>query len=209
MASESISGAVISFCLKQHGAALRAPQIMHMLLHMHITDKLRARFDVKVDRSGGLDACWPWTAATLPKGYGYFSVGSRTDGTQRTAYAHRVAYTIAHGPIPDGLHVLHKCDSPGCCNPAHLRVGTNRDNVNDMVTKCRQSRGDAHWSRADPSRVPRGESRGRSKLRTDDVRKIRSRRDAGETMTALASAFGVSASVIRMVVLRKSWTHVD
>lgn len=77
--------------------------------------------------------CLEWTGATL-KGYGQVGDG------QKVLYAHRVAYELAYGPIPDGLHVLHRCDNPPCCEPSHLFVGTHAENMTDMADKGR-----AHW----------------------------------------------------------------
>lgn len=76
--------------------------------------------------------CHEWTAGRFEKGYGVF----RNDG--RNLRAHRVAYEIAFGPIPDGMLVLHKCDNPACVNPDHLFVGSQKDNMQDMVKKGRQ-----------------------------------------------------------------------
>lgn len=83
---------------------------------------LAERFWEKVDRSAGPDACWPWTSATQPNGYGYFMC----DGDR---YAHRLAYTLAVGPIPAGLQIDHLCRNRGCVNPAHLEPVTPRENV--------------------------------------------------------------------------------
>jgi len=87
-----------------------------------------------VDRSGGAAACWPWLGETNQKGYGRITMNK----TPRVRLlAHRVAWEIANGPVPSGLWVLHHCDHPGCCNPRHLWLGTNRDNVLDMWRKGR------------------------------------------------------------------------
>ncbi len=93
----------------------------------------------RVDRSGGPDACWPWTGPRDHKGYG--RVG-------RSHKAHRLAWESVNGPIPQmpghhGACVLHRCDEPPCCNPAHLFLGTNRDNVADMKRKGRMVSRDA------------------------------------------------------------------
>lgn len=88
---------------------------------------LAERLWARVERRGPGE-CWEWTAHRLPKGYGVFGPG---------VVAHRVAWEVAHGPIPDGLHVLHTCDNPPCCNPGHLRLGTPQDNVDDMMRKGR------------------------------------------------------------------------
>lgn len=85
---------------------------------------------------GEPNACWEWTGFRIPDGYGQITIRSR----QRTYKAHRLAWEIAHGPIPEGLQVCHKCDNPPCCNPAHLFLGTARDNVMDRERKGRSFR---------------------------------------------------------------------
>lgn len=81
--------------------------------------------------------CWLWTGAVNLCGYGTLRTGSRTDGTRRTAIASRVSYEVFYGEIPDGLHVLHRCDFPICINPEHLFLGTHTDNMRDMIQKGR------------------------------------------------------------------------
>jgi hypothetical protein len=92
-----------------------------------------------VDRSGGPDACWLWTRSRGGRGgherrYGHLQVNGKL------AYTHRLAYELAFGPIPEGLLVLHRCDNPPCCNPAHLFVGTSADNTADRIAKGRPTR---------------------------------------------------------------------
>lgn len=82
--------------------------------------------------------CWPWQSAKNAKGYGRL----RSKATSET-YSHRVAFRSAYGEIPVGQHVLHRCDNPACCNPKHLFLGSNLDNVADKVLKHRQARGKA------------------------------------------------------------------
>jgi len=99
------------------------------------------RFQAKVDRSGGPDSCWLWTGARILSGYGVLMV----DGRRR--YAHRFAYELAHGPIPAGLFVCHRCDNPKCVNHAHLYAGSHADNMRDKVSRGRTSarfRGASH-----------------------------------------------------------------
>lgn len=95
-------------------------------------------FEVRIDKSGGPDACWPWMAARTTHGYGSF----HKDGTRRLA--HREAYELENGVLPDGTQVLHSCDNPPCCNPAHLFLGTYRDNVHDMKAKGRIAHSERH-----------------------------------------------------------------
>jgi len=82
--------------------------------------------------------CVNWTGALQSQGYGLFSFRGRM------MLAHRAAYEAANGPIPDGLLLMHACDNPRCCNPAHLTPGTDQDNKADCVAKGRQSKGEAH-----------------------------------------------------------------
>lgn len=89
------------------------------------------RFWSKVDQRGNSD-CWLWTASRIPGGYGQFVVRGRPEK------AHRVAYSLTHGPIPRGAHVLHSCDIPHCVNPAHLALGSPVENMRDRQVRGRQ-----------------------------------------------------------------------
>lgn len=83
------------------------------------------RFWSKADRSGGPEACWPWQGAMHPDGY-----GSAWDPEEkRTRGAHRIAYEVLVGPIPDGYDLDHLCVNPPCINPAHLRPVTRAENM--------------------------------------------------------------------------------
>jgi len=89
------------------------------------------KFWGRVDSSGGEHACWPWLGYITQDGYGLVGFERRQRGT------HRVAWQLANGPIPDGLWVLHRCDNPPCCNPAHLFLGSVADNNRDRHAKGR------------------------------------------------------------------------
>lgn len=104
---------------------------------------LADRFWEHVDRRGP-DECWPWIGAKRFFGYGAFNIGKK-----KAKGAHRVAWELTNGPIPDGLQALHRCDNPPCVNPAHLFLGTPRDNMRDAQAKGRTMRGDA-WYAARP-----------------------------------------------------------
>ncbi|HEV2928117.1 MAG TPA: HNH endonuclease signature motif containing protein, partial [Propionibacteriaceae bacterium] len=85
--------------------------------------EVAARFWAKVDRSGGPDACWPWTANRMDSGYGRYSI----DG--RSKLAHRISYELSVGSIPDGLQIDHLCRNKPCVNPTHLEAVTQRENL--------------------------------------------------------------------------------
>ncbi len=89
------------------------------------------RFWSRVDKSGGPDACWLWTAGTHTRGYGRIRWGGKAQS------AHRISWTLANGPIGADLCVRHKCDNPLCCNPSHFFLGTNDDNMQDKRAKGR------------------------------------------------------------------------
>lgn len=125
--------------------------------------------------------CWPWLGCRYSTGYGKYETG----------YAHRYAL-IDLGVDVRGKFVCHSCDNPACCNPAHLFVGTQKDNMQDMTKKERQSRG---------SRRPL------AKLTEDDVRIIRFHSD-GVSQTELAKRYDVAPSRISRIKSNKIWRHV-
>lgn len=105
---------------------------------MSIKDETRVRkFWSNIDRSWE-DECWPWKAKTTIAGYGRL----RVNGVR--IRAHRYAYELTNGPIPDGIIIRHTCDNPICCNPDHLVAGTHVDNVMDRVKRKRTCHG-ARW----------------------------------------------------------------
>lgn len=104
---------------------------------------------------------------------------------------HRYAYQLAHGEIPAGMSVCHRCDNPLCCNPEHLFIGTHKENMRDMSDKGRASK------HSHP--VKKGELSPKAKLLDAQIIEIRSRRTDGETVTSLAAAYGVHHSYISRV----------
>ena len=95
-------------------------------MELDLTEADIVRFWAKVERVSY--ACWEWTAGTNENGYGVFNLGER-DGKQRFGKAHRIAYTLLVGPIPEGLEPDHLCENPLCCNPDHLEPVTHAVNM--------------------------------------------------------------------------------
>ena len=123
--------------------------------------------------------CWVWDRYVDACGYG------RLAPVQGEVLAHRVAWLVFCGPIPKGMHVLHKCDTPACVNPAHLWLGSHQDNMADRGSKGR-ARGGSSPGVCSPV----------SKLTLADVRRIREGGDA----VLLAKAYGVHKATIRRVM---------
>jgi hypothetical protein len=143
------------------------------------------------------DGCWLWRNLST-NGYGYGQIWN--DETTKLLLGHRISWELHHGSIPKGLFVLHKCDVPACVNPAHLFLGTQRENLEDMR---RKQRGYEFQPRT-------GQANNKAKLTEDDVKLIRTLFDAGgHSLSALGRRFGVFKQTIRQVVLRKTWKHVQ
>lgn len=144
-----------------------------------LTQRDIVRFWRKVRRTSD-SSCWEWTAGKFPGGYGNFPLASSNGGVG----AHRVAWVIDHGPIPDGMCVLHICDNTGCVR--HLRLGTSQDNNRDRSQKGRNgSRG----VRRSPKRI----GKGRPQPRPAEERfwaKVRKTETCWEWTGALASGYG-------------------
>jgi hypothetical protein len=98
-----------------------------------MADKTAEALWRNVDQSGGPDACWPWVGRVgTPERHVYRKFNGKTRSV------HSVAWEVTNGPIPEGQVVCHRCDNPPCCNPAHLFVGTQADNLQDMTEKGRR-----------------------------------------------------------------------
>jgi len=150
------------------------------------------------------DECWLWTTAIGAGGYGKFCM------LRKNWLSHRMAYTLTHGPIPLGLLVRHTCDTPPCCNPAHLVLGSQADNVADRVVRGRSASGDRAGLRLHPESRIKGERHPRAILREDDVRFIREAARAKLlTRTQLAHRYGVKTVTIDRAISRHSWAHID
>lgn len=147
----------------------------------------KARFWSNINKPNE-QGCMLWEGRIHNTGYGIFGVNSVQ------VLAHRFAWGLTHGPIPNGLFVCHTCDVRACCNPNHLFLGTSLDNIADMIKKERNSRGETRYN---------------AKLTDNKVRTIRIDYASGDcTYQSLANTHGVTLSCIESVIQRKTWKHV-
>lgn len=131
-----------------------------------------------------LTGCRLWTASLMPQGYGRWNVG------QVIRCSHRVAWELFVGAIPDGMHVLHRCDTRACVNADHLFLGTNLDNIRDRVSKLRSPHGSSHY---------------RAKLTERAVKEILL---APGTQRQIASRYGVGQATIADIRAGRTWSHL-
>lgn len=166
-------------------------------MRIDITPKQINLFWQKV-RKAGPDDCWEWTACIGFGGYGKVGVGNR-----RTEAAHRVAYFLANGDIPDDKPcILHRCDNRKCVNPSHLFAGTKRENTHDMFAKGRACQQTGAWQ------PKRGSTNTNAKLTEADVMVIRSRIADGENVHDIAADYSVTSGTIFHIKHRRSWDHL-
>ena len=154
----------------------------------HLTPKRIEQFWASVDKSGGDEACWNWKQATT---YGEYYLGTHKERT------HRLAYNLSTGQdIPAGMEVCHTCDNPKCCNPQHLWLGTNAENIEDMRRKGR-------------ARARRGASNKNAKLLMHQAREVRRPYSAGGvSQQAIADALGVTQRVVSLIVRNVSYKEL-
>jgi hypothetical protein len=152
-----------------------------------LTETRLSNFWSKVDKESSSTDCWLWTGAKQGgRGgkYGAFQLGWKIQKR-----AHRLSFEIANGPIPDGMMVCHVCDVPLCVNPAHLFLGTAKENIDDMDAKNR--------------RVScKGQRNGASKLTTEAVRNIYL---DPRTNREIAQDYNVNSNLISQIRHRKIW----
>ena len=150
------------------------------------------KLDKRVDKSAGPDNCWPWTGFVSPAGY-----ATMTHGRDKYIGVHRVAFFVHNGYWPK--IVMHTCDYPCCCNPKHLKGGTQKENIADMFRKGRQSKNLNHTNRH------RGSDNVTAKLNEDIVKEILI---SNLSQRKLAAKYNVSPRCILFVRQRKTWRHV-
>ena len=135
---------------------------------------------------GEPDECWPWTGAVDSHGYGQIR------WHKKLCLSHRLALSLTDGDWQSRLLVCHSCDNPLCCNPTHLWRGTYRDNMQDMLKKCRNNQ-------------PKGEAHRSAKLTPEQVLVIRS---SDEPTAPLSARYGVSFVTIQLIRRRQTWRHL-
>ena len=136
------------------------------------------------------ESCWVWRKGRTAAGYGQ----TRINGEQ--IYAHRLAWMLSRGPIPNGLLVCHHYDNPPCVRPEHLFLGTRNDNVQDMCRKWRRG--------VVPPLL--GSANHKTKLRHEQVREARKLYAAGRlTMRAIGTRYGVSRHTIADIIRERTW----
>lgn len=159
-----------------------------------LTEKQEARFWSKIER-GEPDACWPWKAATAAGDYGKFQIttGWREPGKPKQIHvrAPRLALALASRTWPT-LYVLHSCDNPICCNPAHLREGTQSENIREMDARGR--RGHKPLS----AYLRRDTGHPNAKVTSADIERMREMRLSGATVATVAAAFGIHHSRVHV-----------
>jgi len=176
-------------CARRGAAKIRVKKRKQFLLNETAYEhkmRLTKRFE-KYIISNGDEYCWDWNGSKFTKGYGYMSF----DG--KIMQAHRVSFQLYYREIPKGLFVLHSCDVRECTNPKHLFLGTNIDNMGDMVRKGR-------------SPVQLGSKNPNSVLKEDQVKKIKNLLKNGITMSCIAREYKVSKDAIGHIKHGRTWS---
>lgn len=184
--------AVEGLCGHHHGRFLKTG-VIDNLRRMTFEERLWSWIDKRSENE-----CWPWLMRSKVDGYGVLSRGPKLS----TILAHRAVYESVNGPIPkgEGYHgtvVRHRCDNRLCCNPAHLELGTQADNVRDMRERGRHVDRPPMLGRAHPRSLP---------LLNDDA--IREIRDRSKPRKWLADKYGIKPSNVDNIRGGRTWTHV-
>lgn len=151
--------------------------------------KLKTAFFDRVEMIPFHD-CWEWIGSKDTGGYGTFP--KKTKEGYTNCKAHRLSWEVNIGPIPAGLCVLHKCDNRGCVRPDHLFLGTQKENIYDMLAKKR-------------NKAPQGAAHHKAKLSDIDVKNIRA---STGSLKELAAKYSVHTSQISAIRTRRTWKHI-
>lgn len=157
-------------------------------IYPHKKESIQERFWSKVNITD-LFSCWEWTGYKNIQGYGIIGINGKL------IKAHRVAWELIYGPIPENICVLHKCDNPSCVYIGHLFIGTYQDNNADRDRKNRQA-------------CTQGELNGQCTLTAKQVLEIRKMYKEGHKCRELSKMFETSKQNIKNIVYRHSWKHI-
>lgn len=138
---------------------------------------------IDIDANG----CWNWVKCVQSNGYGRVTYEYKSMG------AHRLSYLAFKGEIPAKTDVCHSCDNRRCVNPAHLFLGSRKDNMNDCKKK---------------NRIARGEMLPGAKLSDKDIIEIRAMNSNGIKTKYIAEIYGVHRVTIQNIITKKTWRHV-
>lgn len=148
-------------------------------------EKIKARFLSRVMQTSD-GQCWEWRGSKNARGYGLLNL-TTTDGTTKAVRAHRVSYWLYLAPIPDGKIVCHHCDNPGCCNPHHLFLGTDADNVRDRENKLRG---------------------GTAKISPKTAMEIYKAKGKGRPASQIATAYRLNKSTVLQIWRKEIWKRI-
>ena len=140
-------------------------------------------------KRAGPDECWEWQGSRSTAGYGHIKVDDRLTP------AHRIAFTMAKGPIPPGKIIMHSCDNRRCCNPAHLSIGTKKENAADMLQKGRANKATGLRHHA-------------AKLTPADIDQARALKARGVSLSAIGRQFGVDRTTVRNAITGRTWRSI-
>lgn len=171
------------------------------------TPPLLDRFWANVAKVDDETSCWLWQGVPDEDGYGQIK------DRGKKLRPHRIALELQLGrPLGEKMGALHKCDVPLCCRNdaerSHLFEGTNRNNIDDMVSKGRSLKGDRNHVHRNPS-IVQGERNAHARVTAAQVREMRRLAEAGVSRTELAKRYGMSIANASAIVLRKAWRSVD
>lgn len=145
------------------------------------------------------NGCHLWSGSLGRGGYGKVKVKNRTWST------HRFAWFCNFGEIPTGMQINHACDNRRCCNPSHLELGTQKQNIQDALNRGRMATGDRQGLRLHPESRPFGERNGSAKLTVGEVLKIRKSKAA---YRIIAERFNIKPVTVSLIRRKLTWTHI-